>query len=75
MVFAAREDGPAEGRYKRLLKIVRRWLPTGWTSTERVGEDGKSRTFLAQEDLTGVLLTLALTGPRVYLLVKRVPVG
>jgi hypothetical protein len=73
-LFAARKVGPAEGRYHRLLKILRAWLPVGWTSTERVGEDGKSRTFLAQEDLTGTLLSLALTGSRVYLLVKRVPV-
>jgi hypothetical protein len=73
-VFAARTAGPAEGRYHRLLKILRGWLPAGWTATERAGEDGTNRTFLAQEDRTGTLLTLALTGARVYLLVKRVPV-
>lgn len=73
-VFAARAAGPAEGRYHRLVKILRGWLSPGWTSTERVGEDGKSRTFLAQQDLTGTLLSLALAGARVYFLVKRVPV-
>jgi len=72
-VFTARSAGPAKGRYHRLLKILRGWLPVGWTSTERVGGDGKSRTFLAQEDLTGTLVTLALSGARVFVLAKRVP--
>lgn len=73
-VFAARKDGPAEKRYEELVKITRAWLPVGWTSTEQVGGDGKSRTFLAQDGLTGALITWAYAGTRVYLLVKRAPV-
>ena len=52
----------------------RSWLPLGWTSTEQLAQDGKSRTFLAQDGLTGTLITWRRTGARVYLLVKRLPV-
>ena len=74
MVFAARKDGAAEKRYRELVKILQAWVPSGWTSTERLGDDGKSRTFLAQDALTGTLITWACAGARVYLLVKRAPV-
>jgi hypothetical protein len=74
LVFAARKDGTAEKRYEELVRIMRAWLPVGWTSTEQVGSDGQSRTFLAQDGLTGTLLTCARTGSRVYLLVKRTAV-
>ena len=62
------------GGDEELVKITRAWLPVGWTSTEQVGGDGKSRTFLAQDGLTGALITWAYAGTRVYLLVKRAPV-
>jgi hypothetical protein len=74
MVFAARKDGAAEKRYQQLVKILRAWLPVGWTFVEQLGDNGKSRTFLAQDGLTGALVTWACKGARVYLLVKRVPV-
>jgi hypothetical protein len=74
MVFAARKDGAAEKRYEQLVKILRAWLPSGWTFTEQLGDNGKTRTFLAQDGLTGTLITWACTGARVYLLVKRAPV-
>jgi hypothetical protein len=74
MVFAARKSGPAEDRFERLVRIVRSWLPVGWSSVERVTPDGRGRTFLAQDGMTGTLLSLALSGSRVYFLVKRAPV-
>jgi hypothetical protein len=75
MVFAARKPGPAEDRFERLVEIARSWLPVGWTSVKQVTPDGRERTFLAQDGMTGTLLTLLLTrSSRVYLLVKRVPV-
>ena len=73
-VFAVRKDSAAEKRYQQLVKIFRAWLPSGWTFTEQLGDSGKTRTFLAQDGLTGALITWAWTGARVYLLVKRVPV-
>ena len=74
MVFAARKDGAAEKRYQQLVKILQAWLPSRWTFTEQLGDNGKTRTFLAQDGLTGTLITWAHTGARVYLLVKRTPV-
>jgi hypothetical protein len=74
MVFAARKDGAAEKRYQQLVKILQGWLPAGWTSTEQLGANGKTRTFLAQDSRTGTLITWAWSGARVYLLVKRAPV-
>ncbi len=72
VVFASRKPKPAEERFDRLVQIIRAWLPVGWSSLERPG--GGGRTFLAQDGMTGTLLTLALSGTRVYFLVKRVPV-
>ena len=42
---------------------------------EQVSPDGRERTFVAQDGMSGTLVTLALarTAP-VYLLVKRAPV-
>jgi len=74
MVFAGRNDGDAENRYEQLVKILQAWLPSGWTFTERPATDGRTRTFLAQDGLTGTLITWARTGARVYLLIKRAPV-
>jgi hypothetical protein len=74
LVFAVRQDGAAEKRYQQLVKVLRAWLPSGWTFTEHLGDAGKTRTFLAQDGVTGALITWAWTGTRVYLLVKRVPV-
>ena len=71
LVFASREPKPAEQRYTRLLGILRRWLPEGWTSTER--SEGDSRVWLAQDGRTGMLVSLARAGARVHFLVKRAP--
>jgi hypothetical protein len=75
LVFAARKPKPAGERYQRLVKIVRAWLPIGWSSTEReAAPEGSGRSFLAQDGMTGTLITLTVSGPRVYFLVKRAPV-
>jgi hypothetical protein len=74
VVFAARKPKPAEGRFERLVKIVRSWLPVGWTFVEQGSAGGHERSFLAQDGMNGTLVTLALSGTRVYLLVKRAPV-
>jgi hypothetical protein len=75
LTFVAKKPGPAEDRYERLMEIIRRWLPVGWTSIKQVSPDGRERTFLAQDGMTGTLVSLALTRTsRVYLLVKRTPV-
>jgi hypothetical protein len=73
-VFAARKPGPAEDRFERLVRIVRSWLPIGWTSMKRVAPDGRERTFLARDGMTGTLITLLLSRSRVHFLVKRTPV-
>jgi hypothetical protein len=41
MVFAAQKDGAAEQRYQQLVKILRAWLPSGWTSAEQLGDNEK----------------------------------
>ena len=74
MVFASRKPNPAKDRFERLTKILRAWLPVGWTSVERAATSRGERSFLAQDGMTGTLLSLLLSGPRVYFLVKRVPV-
>lgn len=70
MVFASRKGGAAEGRYEKLAKIFRNWLPAGWTSTEQPGQE-KSRTFLAQDGDSGTLLVMSLRGARVFVSVRR----
>jgi len=74
IVFASRKPGPAVDRFERLTRIVRAWLPVGWTSVERAGTAAAGRSFLAQDGMTGTLLTLLVSGNRVYLLVKRTSV-
>jgi hypothetical protein len=74
VVFASRKPKPAGERFDRLVQILRAWLPVGWTWLERPGATGGDRTFLAQDGTTGTLLTLAVSGTRVYFLVKQVPV-
>jgi len=74
MVFASRKPKPAGERFEKLVQIIRGWLPVGWTSVERAGTSAGEWTFLAQDGMTGTLLTLAASGTRVYFLVKRTPV-
>lgn len=73
-LFAAPKVGPAEKQYKRLVKLVRAWLPLGWTSVERAAPREQERTFLARDEMTGTLLSLVQSGARVYFLLKRAPV-
>jgi hypothetical protein len=68
-VFASRAAGAAEGRYARLVAILGRWLPPGWTSTEREQDGGK--VWLAQDSQTGTIVSLVQSGSRVHFLVKR----
>ena len=74
IVFASRKPRPAMERFEQLTKIVRRWLPVGWTSMARADSTTAARSFLAQDGVTGTLFTLLVTGNRVYFLVKRASV-
>jgi hypothetical protein len=57
------------------LKILKSWLPPGWSSAEQISEDReRRRVWIARDRQTHTLLTLTLTGTQVYLLVKRLPV-
>ena len=71
LVFASRDPKPAEQRYVRLVDILRRWLPAGWTSTEQLQSGGT--VWLAQDARTGTLVSLARAGARIHFLVKRAP--
>lgn len=72
LVFASRTPEAAADRYRRLAAILRRWLPRGWTSTERT--EGIERVWLAQDARSGMLVSLAQAGGRVRFLMKRAPV-
>jgi hypothetical protein len=73
--FAARNSGAAKGSYRKLSKIFKAWLPRGWNSVEQVSASPqRQRVWMARDGQTGTLLTLTLTGTRVYLFVKRSPV-
>lgn len=74
LVFASRKPKPAGERFERLVDIIRGWLPVGWTSVERAGASAGERTFLAQDGMTGTLLTLVVRKTRVYFLVTRTSV-
>jgi hypothetical protein len=72
MVFASRKTGPAVDRYRKLAAIVRDWLPKGWSKEERSSENDESHALLAQDGLTGMLVSVAQNGPRVHFLMKQV---
>jgi hypothetical protein len=74
VVFATRKPRPAGEPFEKLVEMIRGWLSVGWTSMKRAGTNAGERTFLAQDRMTGTLLTLAVSGPQVYFLVKRTPV-
>ncbi len=74
IVFAARKPAAAADRFEELVKIVRRWLPVGWTWMERAATPTTARSFLAQDGMTGTLLTLLERDNRVYFLLKRTAV-
>ncbi|MEA2723757.1 MAG: hypothetical protein QOH59_1528 [Gemmatimonadales bacterium] len=74
LVFAARKEGASKERFERLVRIVRAWLPVGWTSVERSEPGRLGRSFLAQDGMTGTLLSLTQAGSVVYFLMKRAPV-
>jgi hypothetical protein len=72
LFFSAPRSGAAKGRYRKLSKIFKAWLPRGWTSAEQVSDNPeRQRVWIAQDGQTGTLLTLTLSGTRVYLFVKR----
>jgi len=72
LVFAPRKSGAAAGRYRKISKILKSWLPRGWSSAEQVSDDPeRRRVWIARDRQTHTLLTLTLTGTQVYLLVKR----
>lgn len=75
LFFAPRKSGAAAGRYRKLSKIFRSWLPRGWSSAEQVSDNPERRkVWIARDGQTHTLLTLTLAGTQVYLLVKRLPV-
>jgi len=73
LVFASRKAGPSEERYARLVALLRRWLPPGWTSTEREDPERPGRIWLAQDAMSGTLVSLARAGARIHFLMKRAP--
>ncbi len=73
LVFDSRKPGPAAERYTSLVRILRGWLPPGWTSTQRTDPE-LGNLFLAQNGMTGTLLSLARGGARIHFLVKRSPI-
>ena len=73
LVFASRDPEPAAERYDRLVRLLGRWLPPGWTWTEREDPERQGRVWLAQDARSGTLLSLARTGARVHFLMKRAP--
>jgi hypothetical protein len=75
LFFEAPRSGAAAGRYRKLSKILKSWLPPGWSSAEQISEDReRRRVWIARDRQTHTLLTLTLSGTQVYLLVKRLPV-
>lgn len=73
-VFAGRKPGPARKRFDRLVRVIRDWLPAGWISIMRPGEEDAGHTFFAHDAATGTLITLVQRGPRLQLLVRRAPI-
>lgn len=81
LLFASRKSRDARDRYQLLTKIVHRWLPPEWTSTDQrspwadagiEAERRPVRQFLAQDSTNGTLLALLLTpDSRVYLVMRR----
>ncbi|HEY7635752.1 MAG TPA: hypothetical protein VH763_09415 [Gemmatimonadales bacterium] len=73
--FEAGGRRAATGRYRKLSKILKAWLPRGWTSAEQVSDHPtRLRRWIAQDGRTRTLLTLTLTETQLYLLIKRLPV-
>jgi hypothetical protein len=73
--FEARRNSAAAGRYRKLSKIFKAWLPAGWSSAEQVSPSSRRQhVWLARDARTRTLLTLTLSGTRLYLLVKRLVV-
>jgi hypothetical protein len=74
LVFAARKEKAAAERFEDLERLIRDWLPVGWTSLERPATGDGGRTFLAQDGTTGTLIALVQAGARVHLVIRRTPV-
>jgi hypothetical protein len=71
MVFLSRSQKPAAARYKKLVDILIRWLPEGWTYVENPSPKPPfSKAFHAQDPTTGETLSLLLgTSPKLYFVV------
>lgn len=63
VVFASREAGPATRRQKELSRILRDWMGTDWTISEREFTEGQeTRRFMAEHVASGAGITLSSTG-------------
>lgn len=63
---------PPDPRFRALVSILRRWLPTTWTATERSGDSTTAaHQFLAQDSERGTMLILLESRPRGLLLLVR----
>jgi hypothetical protein len=75
VMFAPRKSGGAAGRYRKVVKILKSWLPPGWSSAEQITRDSeRRRVWIARDGQTHTLLTLTLARTQVYLMVKRLAV-
>lgn len=72
LVFAARDDGRVERRFRKLRDILLEWLPATWTSTTLATPPaGQRQVFVAEDAGTGVRLTLSATqDQKVYFIMR-----
>ena len=63
MVFAARDAKRTRNRHRALVKIIRRWLPPGWTADEELepSDEGVAHNFVAEDRETGRRIALVAT--------------
>lgn len=75
MVFAARKQGSAEKRFQALTRIIDKWLPLGWSSTQPAKPGGDlQRSYVAQDGDSGMVIILGLTDTgRVYFMLRPPP--
>jgi hypothetical protein len=72
LVFASREAGPATRRQRELTRILREWMGTDWTISEREFTEGpETRRTLAEHAASGAMIALSSTrGGRVLFLAR-----
>jgi hypothetical protein len=72
VVFAARDDGRVDRRFRKLRDIVTEWLPGTWTSTTLATPPaGQRQVFVAEDASTGVRITLSATVDRKIFFIMR----